>query len=301
MIEETIKREPSRLTQDDPFIFTANDGVTLFMHHWKTGSSVRRQLLVVHGIGEHGGRYAHLPKHLEKQFSDIYALDLRGHGRSGGVRGYAPAFDSYLDDVKSAIFEIQKYEKNAGKKVDHKDLYILGHSMGGLITVRYLQREKKSGLKGAILSAPFLGMIIAVPKWKEYLGHALRYTFSKLQLSNEINPSLISHDPLIVEAYVKDRLIHQKCTPRLFFELMETLDLAHKDAEEGFHGVPSMFLVAGEDRIVDSAATLNFFAKLKDRNKSMKEYDGFFHEVLNEVKKDQVFQDISTWIESEQL
>ncbi len=276
-------------TSNDAFTVDTTDGVRLFVNCWKGSANNGRALLIVHGLGEHGGRYAHLPHHLGDTFETIYALDLRGHGRSTGLRGYSPSFDQFVDDVLLVANRLAPKESK---------LVLLGHSMGGLIALRLLQRKKKVPFETAIISAPFLGLALEVPGWKKSLGKILSKSLSKVQLNNEINPSYLSHDPEAVTAYVNDRLVHSKCTPRLYVDLMDAV--ANVSTETVALACPSLFLVPGQDRIVKAEATLEYFAKLKDRHKTLKQYPGFYHEPMNEVGRAQVFADIKSWLQQSQ-
>lgn len=266
---------------------SSTEGVSLFVDSWQGRAGAGRILLVAHGLGEHCGRYAHLPEHVGDEFERIYAMDHRGHGRSGGLRGYAPSFDYFVDDLLSVAAEIQKREK--GKK-----LYLWAHSFGGLVALRTLLRERKVPFEAAIISAPLLGVTVRVPAYKKMLGEILGRTLSRVQLTNEINPSYLSHDPLVVEAYVKDRLVHDKITPRLYLDMMAAMD--NVTSSTGPLACPALFLIPGDDRIVDSPKTTAFFRNLKYRDKEIREYPGMFHEPHNELEKDKVFGDVKQWL-----
>lgn len=262
-------------------------GVSLFVDSWAGAPGTGKVLLIVHGLGEHGGRYAHLPAMLGEQFEHFYAMDHRGHGRSGGLRGYAPKFDDFVDDVLRVADQIAAREKG-------KELYLYSHSFGGLVALRLLLKERKVPFKAAIVSAPLLGVTVRVPSYKKMLGEILGRTLSRVQLRNEINPGFLTHDPLVVEAYVKDRLVHDKITPRLYLDMMETMSWVR--AQTGPLACPTLFLIPGDDRVVDSKKTTEFFRALKFRDKEAREYPGMFHEPHNEVDKDQVFGDIKQWL-----
>jgi alpha-beta hydrolase superfamily lysophospholipase len=279
---------PTLTTAPDTFTVTAADGTALFMQHWSTGRRTKA-LFLVHGLGEHSSRYSHVPAALSSEFSDVFALDLRGHGRSTGVRGYAPSVDTMLDDIQ-LCFDTASARLGAAVP-----WYVLGHSMGGLLTLRWLQARRPE-LKGAIISAPFLAVALEVPAWKEKLGKVLFHTLPKIQLQNEINPSHISHDPAVVEAYVNDRLVHSKITAQLYYGLLEAIEATKADTKP--LPCPSLFIVPLEDKLVSAPVTLEFFRNLKDRAKTLKEYPGFYHESMNEVERARVFADILQWVKS---
>jgi len=262
--------------------------IPLFVDNWEgKGKNTGRVLLILHGLGEHCGRYRHLADELGDEFDRFYAMDQRGHGRSGGLRGYTPSFGHLREDLMRVASEIQNKEQG-------KQLYLLAHSFGGLVALSLLLREKKLPFHGAIISAPLLGVTMRVPPVKKMLGEFLARTLSKLQLTNEINPSHLSHDPKVIEAYVKDRLVHDKITPRLYVEMVK--EMRWVLSQHSAINAPLLFIVPGADKIVDSKATLSFYRSLKSRDKEVREYPEFFHEPLNELGKEKVFEDIRQWL-----
>lgn len=276
------------MLQSNSVIVATDQTIPLFVDCWQGASQTTgRVLLVVHGLGEHGGRYQHFSEYLGDVFDRIYAMDHRGHGRSSGERGYAPRFDDLIDDLKRVAAHVQAQEQ--GKK-----LYLLAHSFGGLVALRLLLKETNLPFQAAIISAPLLGVKLKVPKYKKLLGEVLGRTLSRIQLTNEVNPSHLSHDPKVVEAYVKDRLVHKKITPRLYLDMMATMDWVNQ--QTGPMACPVLFVVPGDDRIVDSKVTIEFFRGLKYRDKELLEYPGMFHEAFNEIEKQKVFGDVKQWV-----
>lgn len=255
-----------------------------------------RELLIIHGMGEHSSRYDSVIEGLGSSFNRIVAFDLRGHGRSSGIRGHVDSFDDFLSDVGRVLRWMK--ESSKGKK---QNVFLYAHSMGSLIGLRFLQKfaGQFPELKAAVLSSPFLGIRLAVPKWKTLAAKVLVRTLDRLQLSNEINPSYISHDSRVVADYVKDRLVHNKCTPRLYFELLKAHEDVYKDA---VIPIPVLFLVPMADELVDAEKALSFIEDQLGKVSSKKQftvqkYPGFYHEAHHEIKKDQVFRDVRNWME----
>lgn len=259
----------------------------LFVDCWQGQARDGSVLLIVHGLGEHGGRYKHIPAFLGKDFEKFYAMDQRGHGRSSGLRGYTPTFDVLVEDIKRVVAEVQNREKG-------RRLFLMAHSFGGLVALRMLLKERTVPFEAAIISAPLLGIALRVPPWKKFFGEVIGRVLSRVQLRNEVNPSCLSHDPKVVEAYVKDRLVHHKITPKLYLEMTRTMDWVN--AQTGPLACPALFLIPGRDAVVDSKVTLQFFRNLKYRDKELREYPEMFHEVFNETDKEKVFADVGTWL-----
>lgn len=272
--------------------FTVKGDVPLFVDCWQAAGAhtTNKILLVLHGLGEHGGRYRHLAGALGSTFDRVYAMDQRGHGRSGGLRGFAESIAVLRDDLKRVAAEVCVRERcDQGKK-----LFLLAHSFGGMVAVSLLLRERGVPFEGAIISAPLLSVALRVPAYKKALGELLGRTLSKIQLTNEVNPSHLTHDPAVVEAYVNDRLVHEKITPKLY--LCMTAEMEWIMEQSGPLACPSLFLVPGDDRIVSSRHTLAFFRGLKSPRNELREYPGMFHEVVNETDKQKVFADIQAWV-----
>lgn len=276
------------------------DGMNLFVSVFskpdRSASLSGRHLFVIHGLGEYGGRYSRLLEDFPSEFDSVYCIDLRGHGRSTGLRGHADSFDCFVDDVlcahQACKADAERVQKSANIQESHWTL--LAHSMGSLVALRLLTRDPKIPFDQVVLSAPFLGVALEVPAWKLKLGKFLKHTLSSLQLSNEVNPSYLSHDPQVVAAYVADRLVHDKCTPKLYFEILDTLKKVHEF--KGPLPCPCLFLLAGDDHLVSSPAAKQFYQKLADEQKGIIEYPGFYHELLNELERSRVVADIKNWL-----
>lgn len=276
----------------DSSTFLSFDGKTeiFWVHHRAPAAEDRkRTLLVLHGLGEHGGRYRHLPHHLHKTFDHIVCMDHRGHGRSQGLRGHVEHFDDYVKDVTQAVALLER-DALAGR-----ELHLLGHSMGGHIALRTLLKHPELGIQSANICAPLLGIRVRIPWLKKQAGLLLARVWGDLHMSNEIDPRNLSHDLEVVRNYEQDRLVHNRVTPRFFVELNAAMadTLTHV---EGYR-VPVQFLVPLEDEIVDPDVTQDYFSRIQVGQKQLKTYPGFFHEALNEIGKEKVFQDIATWAE----
>jgi acylglycerol lipase len=287
---------PEGWTTEVSSLASADRKAQLFLmgfHKSAASKGAHRALLVVHGMGEHGGRYLHLPYYLESVFSSVYCIDQRGHGRSEGIRGHCDRFTQYTDDLAEVITRVSEELKARYGQIE---LHVLGHSFGGLVVLRTHFLNATLPVKTVIASAPLLGVRLEVPAIKRLAGIGLSKIWGSLHMSNEVDASVLSHDPEVGKAYLNDRLVHNKVTPRFYTEMMAALsDTVKRDS--GFP-YPLLMIVPIQDKLVDADASLRFYKNLKIRDKQMQTYPGFFHESMNELGKEKVFEDIAAWIKN---
>ncbi len=252
-----------------------------------------RLLFVLHGQGEHGARYSHFPALLEGAVDGVIAMDHRGHGRSQGVRGHVDRFDQYVDDAFEVLLAVQEeFTSRTSERAPF--IHLLGHSMGGLISLLMLQEKSVTFLKSATISAPLLELNFPVPAAKRAAGRLLSGVLGGLQMETGLDVANISHDPAVVAAYRSDQLVHSKATARFFTEMLAAMTRA-SSRDAGIY-VPVQFIVPMEDRIVSAGANAAFFERLQSHDKRISKYEGFFHESFNEVEKGRAFEDLRRWI-----
>lgn len=260
-----------------------------------TPAPVKRALLIVHGQGEHGARYQHFPHYLKSQYDLMIAPDLRGHGRSEGIRGHVDSFDEYVDDVFLA-WDLLRARVPEGTPCDW-----FGHSMGGLITLRTFLFRPELDAKRVVVSAPLLGVKVPVPLYKDLAARLLSRVWGSLQMDTALDANHISTDAHVVEAYRSDQLNHGKATPNFYLSMMDTIQSV-MTADFRFPSATEFLLqLAGEDEIVDSEASKQFFDRLYHEKKKLIVYPGLRHEIYNELTKEKVFQDWIDWMSGKNL
>lgn len=263
----------------------ATDGLDLFVRRWRAeGAAHQWTVVIVHGLGEHSGRYAHVAEWFAPLGATVYAMDLRGHGRSGGQRGHAPSLQALLDDIDAVV---QHAREESGAPA-----VLLGHSFGGLLAIAYAL-DRPQHIDRAIFSAPLLRLKVRVPGWKRAAADVLPRIAPTLSMSNEVDPGLLSREPSIETAYRNDPLVHDRLTTRLGQTIAHAEDFIALAPELR---VPFLLLHGGDDRIVDPVGSRRFFARATAPERAFCLYPGMYHEILNEVDHERVFADIESWL-----
>lgn len=265
--------------------FHGSDQTELFFQTW-VPDKVRGVFVITHGLAEHSECYHNLARILVDDGWQVYAWDLRGHGRSEGKRGFVKNLSYYIDDLE--IFYNQIAKQSAGQNI-----VMFGHSMGGLITMRYLQ-SKKVNHAALVLSSPALGLSVQVPKLKETLAHIAVKWMPTLTMWNEINYEDLTRDEEMRKSYKADNLRHDKISPGLFLSMVENFPLALQHADELQQ--PVLMQLSGEDRLVSSEASRVLFDKLPNKKNQLIIYPESYHEVYNDLDRDKAVADLKKFI-----
>lgn len=266
--------------------FVSKDKLQLFYQFWRPRDREKGALCIAHGLGEHSGRYANLVNKLLPLGWSIFALDHRGHGKSQGNRGHVDSFSQYIDDLDTFI-DIVKTKTKSPR-------FLFGHSMGGLIALSYaiLHPDK---IKGIVSSDAALKIAVEVPKWKSTLGRFMSRIIPTLSMNNEIDTNMLSHDAEVVDAYKNDPLVHPKVTARWFTEFVAQIDWVNKNAHK--LNIPCLILQGGEDKLVHPDGSRQFFENVQIGDKEFKFYPGLYHELINELRKDEPLGDVAKWLD----
>jgi len=244
-------------------------------------------LIILHGLGEHSGRYDDFAQFLAEAGWRIYLYDQRGHGKTPGIRSFVEAFDVLVDDLHHFVDFV------AGREGRRKP-FLLGHSFGGQVVVNYLAKYP-SEVRGVILSSPNIRLAMGVPWLKRFLGRWVSCVLPSLSVPNDINPQWISHDKKVVQEYQEDPLVQNRITLRLGNELLENLDKVPQLAPK--IKTPILLFQGSADKVTCPEGTKEFFQKISTKDKQLKIYPGFYHETLNESGRKQVYQDVAKWLE----
>ncbi|HHS96518.1 MAG TPA: alpha/beta hydrolase [Chloroflexi bacterium] len=267
--------------------FQGFDGLELYYQRWQPEGQPRGVLAIVHGFGEHSGRYANVVRWLVPKGYAVYAFDLRGHGRSPGQRSYINRWAEYREDVRAFLGLVREQEPG-------RPLFLMGHSMGGLIVLDYALHYPE-GLQGVIASGPALAQT-GVSPFLMAVGRFLSRVWPRFTLDTQLDAAAISRDPAVVEAYVNDPLVHSTGTARLGAEMTETMRWVNEHAAD--LRVPLLILHGGADRLVPPEASRAFFERVALEDKTRYEYEGYYHEPHNDVGWERPLADLEAWLEA---
>jgi len=262
----------------------SGDGVKIAYRAWPhPGAGIT--FAVVHGLGEHAGRYERFAKAMAMHGMGTFAVDLRGHGKSPGRRGHVDSWSQWTDDVSAFVEHVDSV---AGGEV-----LPLGHSFGGAAMLSTVLAGKLPRSRRFIVSSAALKVKVEVPAWKIKLGTATSRLIPKLALDNEVDPKLLSRLPEVVEAYRSDPLVHSKISSRLYTEWLAAT--RHILDHAGEIKIPFLILAGTDDGLIDPAGS----QELHERAPSMSELrllDGRYHEPFNDRDNEEVFTLITNWL-----
>jgi len=267
--------------------FIGKGGLEIFFQQWEV-TNPKAILVIIHGLGEHSGRYGNLIDALQNKGIAIYALDHRGFGRSGGKRGYVDSFMDYIYDMKIFVNMIKDKHPN-------KPVIMLGHSMGGVLALKYALTHAED-LDALILSSPGLVPAIKVPAWKKNLAIFLSSKIPSLTMPSGLDATTISRDKEVVKQYLADPLVHDKVTPRFYVEMMNTIDECINRCGEIMH--PLLLFHGTADALVLDEASKIVYQKASSKDKTLKLFEGLYHETMNELEPDRkkVLKLVAEWI-----
>jgi lysophospholipase len=274
------------MVRHDEGFFTAKDNLRLF---WQSDvpDAPKAHIALVHGFGEHVGRYKETIAALVKAGFGVHSFDFRGHGQADGRRGHVDRFADYYGDLELFWSRV----KDAAKD---QRIFLLTHSMGGLVAVHFLAKQKPAGVAGAIFSAPYLKMALKPPPLKVFSAKLVGKAIPWLPVSTGILLTQLSTDPELQKRTANDPFYGRNTTPRWFTESL--LAQAEVATLAPLLTLPALVFCGSGDSIAEPAANRKFFESLGATDKKFKEYPGMLHECLNELGKDEVVADIVRWI-----
>ena len=280
------------MKQDDGYLAVrhtrARGSSRLYRRSWLPEEPARAVILLVHGLGEHSGRYQHLARHCNALGFAVHAIDHYGHGKSDGHPGYVERFSVYLDGATALLDRVKKEHGDA-------PVFLLGHSMGGLIAATLLL-EQQAAFRACVLSGPAFRSDEEPPRFVMALVRLLAAVVPTVPILG-LDPAGVSRDPEVVRDYVADPLVHHgKLTARLIAEMSRAMRNALAQAHR--IRLPLLVLHGDADVLTAPAGSQELLDAVSSDDKTLKLYPGLYHEIFNEPEKDAVLADMTAWLEA---
>ncbi len=258
------------------------------MHKWEAEGDARAVIVIVHGAMEHQGRYKWLIEMWRSEGYHVIIGDLPGHGLTTRARrGHINSFEEYIITVKDWVQEAYKYQL---------PVFLLGHSMGGLIAIRLLQLEEVD-IAGLILSSPCLGLLTYPNRAVHAASAVLNVAYPKFKSDAGLTIDMVTRNKEVREASLNDPLYITKVSVRWYRELLEAIKEAFNDIPE-LDDVPYMLMQAGDDQIVDKRQVREWFNYTSSSEKFYKEWSGLYHELFSEPEREEVFSYAKYFVEN---
>lgn len=263
------------------------DGIQFYAQGWEPEGETKAVICLVHGIGEHCGRYAHVAEFLGQAGYALSAFDLRGHGKSGGQRGHSPSFDVYMDDIARSL-------ELAAQRYPGKPCFLYGHSLGGLLVINFALRRKPQ-LRGVVATSPALRTAVEKQVAKVWMARILGTLFPTLSMATALDVAGLSHDGAVIQRYQHDPLVHGVATLAMAKGSIESIPWVFAHAAE--FPLPLLLVHGSQDPITYPDGSRDF-AALVPGNCTFKLWEGLYHETHNEPQKEQVLGFMVEWLNS---
>lgn len=262
----------------------ATDGLDLFFRRWEPDEKPKAVICLIHGLGEHSGRYEHVAQAMTNAGFAFCAFDLRGHGRSGGKRGHFGSLDLVLEDIDLLRGEAKNCFPNLPE-------FLYGHSLGGILTLYYILKRNPE-LTGVIATSSGLHTSLEEQKGKLLLTKILGAIAPELSLPTGLDSSGLSHDPNVAAVYDSDPLVHGQATVAFANNILKAIDYTFEHACEC--ELPLLIMHGTDDPVAYAKGSVEFAGAAP--NARLKLWEGMYHETHNEIERDQVIDYIISWL-----
>lgn len=257
----------------------------LYFRHWAIDAP-KGVVVLVHGLGEHCQRYEHLATHLNEAGYALSSMDLPCHGQSDGIRGHVDSFDDY----DSAVLMLHEHTK---MRYPNTPLFLLGHSMGGLIATKFLLAHQDK-FAGAMLSGAAIQSPQEPPAWQVIIIKTIAKFFPKTPVL-ALDASAVSRDPAVVEKYMNDPLVsHAKLSAQFLVSMTDAMDFCKDEAK--FINLPLKIMHGSADVMTSPIGSQLLHDTVGSKDKTITLYDGLYHEIFNEPENEQIFSEIVDWM-----
>ncbi|MGI6740248.1 MAG: lysophospholipase [Brevefilum sp.] len=259
----------------------------IYYQTWNPEDEIKAGIIIVHGLGEHSGRYSNVVNHMLPRGYALYGFDHIGHGKSGGQRELVESFADYTDTLTTFAGMVKAW-------LPDKPIFLLGHSMGGLITSYYLL-DHSDAFRGAVISAPAITVPDNINQGTIAIAKLLSKIAPKMGMM-QLDANEISKDPEVVRIYLEDPLVFTGKTPvRLMAEMLKAM--IRVDAEMEKISLPIIIVQGSRDTLALPVGAEKLSQRAGSEDKTLKVYEGLYHEVFNEPERDRVLEDVAEWLD----
>jgi acylglycerol lipase len=267
--------------------WNTSDGLKIYSCSWFPKGKPKAILILIHGLGEHVNRYAHVAEAMVKAEYAFTGFDLRGHGRSEGQRGHTPHGDSYFKDMDAFISQIEDRYPGIPK-------FLYGHSLGGVLVLGYTPIRHPL-LAGVVSTATSSNTSLQEQSFKVFLAKFLGTIAPKMVMSSGLVPTTLSRDPEVIDTYIADSLVHNKVTTGWGKNFLAVVEKMKKLAPQ--FPVPVLLMHGSEDKLSFPKGSLEWASLAPKDLTTVKLWDGLFHEIHNEPEKGKVFEYMIQWLD----
>ena len=269
--------------------FEGNDGTPFDVQGWEPDMQPKAVVVLVHGLGEHTGRYAHVGQALTDAGYVLVGFDLRGHGKSGGARGHFPSLDVVTQDIRQFFQFVSQRYPNLSQ-------FLYGHSLGGLLSLTYAV-QNKAALKGVMVTGSALRSALQEQKAKIAMANILGTLMPAMTIPSGLDATTISRDKAVVDKYVHDPLVHDKTSLGLGKSALTAIDICFARARDLAY--PLLIMHGKADKLTYASGSEDFARLAGEKNKdvTLKIWDGLYHEIHNEPEQAEVFKVMIEWLD----
>tara|TARA_B100000965_G_scaffold77846_1_gene61821 strand:- start:2710 stop:3549 length:840 start_codon:yes stop_codon:yes gene_type:complete len=269
------------------YFIKSKDGSNLMYYSWLPNKKIKVAIGIIHGLGEHSSRYDDFAEYFCKKGYGVYSIDLRGHGKSEGKRGHVNNFKKLIDDSEEMFINIRKENLNV-------PMVMFGHSLGGCIALNYLCENQSKEIDLAIISSPWLKTVLEPPKFIIYIQKILVVLFPSFTLNNRLDPYHLSKNTNKVKKYIKDPLVHNRISLKMFSEVNKAIDKIENESEK--INIPVLLLHGKKDNIISFKGTKKISKKIN--NSKLILYEGLYHEPHNDLEKNEILDNYTSFIKN---
>ena len=274
------------LLNNTSYTIPSSDGIDLFIRDYSLQNS-NKVILIIHGLGEHSGRYLKLIQDFNDKNISVFTIDIRGHGKSGGKRGHSPSYKQLMSDI-------QYFIKHVTNKISNQKYFLYGHSFGGNLVINY-SFQKNQKINGIIATSPCIKPAIRPSRIKLFMGKLFQKLIPSLRLSSGIKINGISKNLQVIKDYINDPLNHNKVSIQLGLDIVSSGIYALENSQ--YITVPMLVFHGKNDELTSYSAS----KKLAENSGSNIKFIGFndaYHEIHNEPEKAELLRNIFNWINS---